>query len=178
MIIVLCLCKGLLCYNHFMIISLIVAMARNRVIGNAGKIPWKLPADMKRFRALTMGKPVVMGRKTFESIGKPLPGRTNIVMTRDPSLRAEGCRVVSSCEEAIAAAADAGKVMIIGGEEIYKEFLSIAHRINLTVIDVELQGDALFPEVNLAEWHEVNREKHGSDEKNPCAYTFVTLEKK
>lgn len=161
-----------------MIISLIVAMSANRVIGNAGVIPWKLPADMNRFRITTMGKPIIMGRKTFESIGHALPGRTNIVMTRDRSFHAEGVRIVLSRKEAITAAGDADEVMVIGGEGIYKEFLPIAHRIYITIVDVKLQGDAFFPEVNTAEWREINREEHKSDEKNPYAYTFLTLEKK
>lgn len=161
-----------------MIISLIAAMSANRVIGNAGKIPWKMPADMKHFRDITRDKPVIMGRRTFESIGHALPERTNIVMTRDRTMHAEGCRIGNSREEAIALAGNADEIMVIGGEVIYKEFLSLAHRIYLTIIDVELRGDAFFPEINFAEWQETSREEHKSDEKNPYAYTFITLEKK
>lgn len=161
-----------------MIISLIAAMARNRVIGNAGNIPWKLPADMKRFRMLTMGKPIIMGRKTFESIGGALPDRINIVMTRDTSFRAEGCRIAASRQDALAIAGDAQEIMVIGGEGIYKEFLPIARRMYLTVIDAEMEGDAFFPVINDTEWREVEREKHTPDEKNKYRYTFVTLQKK
>lgn len=161
-----------------MVISLIAAMSANRVIGNAGKIPWKLPADMKRFRVVTMSKPVIMGRKTFESIGHALPGRLNIVMTRDALFRAQDCRVVTSREDALAATSDAEEVMVIGGEGIYKEFLPIANRIYLTIVDAEMEGDAFFPVINDAEWHEVEHEEHEPDEKNKYCYTFITLEKK
>ena len=161
-----------------MIISLIVAMSHNRVIGSKGEIPWKLPADMKRFRLLTMGKPIIMGRKTFESIGRMLPGRLNIVMTRDESFVAEGCRIVLSRDEAIIAADNAAEVMIIGGEGIYREFFPIADRLYLTMIDVEIEGDAFFPEINMAEWEERISEQHDPDEKNTYGYRFVTFEKK
>ncbi len=161
-----------------MIISLIVAMSANRVIGNAGKIPWKLPADMRRFRLVTMGKPVIMGRKTFESIGSALPGRLNIVMTRDESFRAEGCRIVTSRDDALIAVGDAQEVMVIGGEGIYREFLPFAQRIYLTIIDTEIEGDAFFPVTNDVEWREIVHEEHKPDEKNKYCYTFITLEKK
>lgn len=160
-----------------MIISLIAAMSANRVIGSMGKIPWKLPVDMKRFHTLTIGKPVIMGRKTFESIGNALPGRLNIVMTRDGAFRAQGCRMVTSREDALTIAGDVGEVMIIGGEGIYKEFLPIADRIYLTVIDAEMKGDTFFPAINDAEWREVSREEHEPDKKNNYRYTFTTLER-
>lgn len=163
---------------YIMTISFIVAMARNRVIGSEGKVPWKLPVDMKRFRMLTMGKPVVMGRKTFESIGKALPGRLNIVMTHDVSFRAIDCRVVTSHEEALNVVSGYDEVMVIGGEAIFKEFLSIANRIYLTVIDMEVGGDTFFPEIDMNQWYEVKREDHMPDERNSYRYTFVTLEKK
>lgn len=161
-----------------MTISLIAAMSANRVIGNAGNIPWKLPADMKRFRALTMGKPVIMGRKTFESIGKALPGRLNIVMTRDASFHPQDCRVATSRDDALAIAGDATEAMIIGGEVIFKEFLPIANRIYLTVIDTEIKGDAFFPAIDMIEWHEITHEEYKPDEKNLYSYAFITLEKK
>jgi len=153
-------------------------MARNRVIGNLGKVPWNLPADMKRFRAITMGKPVVMGRKTFESIGKALPGRLNIVMTRNASFRAAGCQVVASREEALHVAGGYDEVMVIGGEGIFKEFLSITDCIYLTVIDTEVSGDTFFPEIDMSQWREVKREDHVPDKRNSYRYTFITLEKK
>lgn len=161
-----------------MTISLIVAMSRNRVIGASGAIPWKLPADMRQFRALTMGKPIIMGRKTFESIAHALPGRKNIVMTRDGLFRAEGCHVASSREEALASARGHDEVMVIGGEGIYKEFLPIADRIYLTLIDEEFAGDAFFPELDMARWKETGRTSHEPDAKNEYPYTFITLEKK
>ena len=163
-----------------MIISLIAAMGRNRVIGNAGDIPWmgKAPADLKYFRDVTRGKPVIMGRKTFTSIGHALSGRLNIVMTRDALFEAPGCVIAPSRGEALRLAGNADEVMVIGGEGVFKEFLPVANRIYLTLIDVEPQGDAFFPEIDSAEWQEVNREEHESDEKNLYACTFLTLEKK
>lgn len=163
-----------------MIISLIAAMGRNRVIGNAGEIPWmgKVPADLKYFRDVTRGKPVIMGRKTFTSIGHALPDRLNIVMTRDASFKASGCMVATSREEAIRMAGDADEVMVIGGEGIYREFLPVTNRIYLTLINADPPGDAFFPEIDFAWWQEINREEHQSDEKNLYAYTFLTLEKK
>ncbi|MDZ4285410.1 MAG: dihydrofolate reductase [Candidatus Sungbacteria bacterium] len=163
-----------------MIISLIAAMGRNRVIGNSGDIPWmgNVPADLKYFRDVTRGKPVIMGRKTFISIGHALPDRINIVMTRDAALEAPGCMIALSREEAMRMAGDADEVMVIGGEGVFKEFLPVANRIYLTLIDVALQGDTFFPELDPAVWQEVSREEHQSDEKNLYAYTFLTLEKK
>ena len=160
-----------------MIISLIAAMAANRVIGNAGIIPWKLPADMKRFRMLTMGKPIIMGRKTFESIGSALSGRLNIVMTRDKTFYAKGCRVVTSREDALIAAGDVAEIMIIGGEGIYKEFLPLANRIYLTVIDAHIEGDAFFPAIDDVQWHEMSYEEYEPDDKNKYRYTFMTFER-
>lgn len=161
-----------------MIISLIAAMARNRVIGHAGKIPWKLPADMKYFHLMTMRKPVIMGRKTFESIGHALPGRLNIIMTRDPLSHVQECRMATSREDALAIAGDTKEVMVIGGEGIYKEFLPLANRIYLTVIDTEMEGDAFFPEIDMTGWQEVEKKEYKPDEKNPYSYAFITLEKK
>ena len=118
-----------------------------------------------------------MGRKTFESIGNALPGRLNIIMTRDPLFRAQGCRIVSSRDQAITAAGNAEEMMVIGGEEIYKEFLPIADRIYLTIIDASIEGDTFFPEIDMTRWHEVNHQAYRPDEKNPYSYAFVTLEK-
>lgn len=156
-----------------MIISLIAAMGKNRVIGKDNSLPWKLPADMKRFRELTLGKSVMMGRKTFESIGKPLPNRTNIILTRDKNYKAEGCVVVHSAEEALKAAKGSGEIMIAGGEQIFKEFLEKADRMYLTFIDKDFDGDAYFPEYSKDEWKETKREEH----KNDYKYTFVDLER-
>lgn len=160
-----------------MIISLIAAMDKNRVIGKGNKLPWDLPADMQHFRDLTRGKPVIMGRKTFESIGRPLPERTNIIMTREKSFQSPGCVVVHSPEEAVQAAGNTEEVMVIGGSSIYEQFLPIANRIYLTIIDQEFDGDAHFPEFDKNEWKEAAREDHEADEKNPYRYTFLTYEK-
>jgi|TARA_Y100000310_G_scaffold105294_1_gene103705 dihydrofolate reductase len=156
-----------------MMISLIAAMGRNRVIGKDNSLPWKLPEDMKRFKELTSGKTVIMGRKTFESIGRPLPNRKNIIITRDQNYKAEGCIVVHSVEDALKNA-DNNEVMVIGGAQIYDLFLSKANKMYLTLIDHDFEGDAYFPEYNKDEWKEVSREE-GKSENNKFA--FVNLEK-
>jgi dihydrofolate reductase len=130
-----------------MIISIIAAMADNRVIGRGGAIPWDIAADRRRFRELTMGHPVIMGRRTFESIGRPLPGRSNIILSRKPSFRAEGCIVANSLEDALLACGDADEVFICGGEELYRQALATADRIFLTVIHQGFDGDAFFPPI-------------------------------
>ena len=158
-----------------MIISLIAAVGKNNVIGIDNRLPWKLSADLKRFRAITSGKPVVMGRKTFESIGKPLPNRTNIIITRDKNYKADGCVVVHSAEEALNAAKGSKEIMIIGGEQIFREFLPKAKLIYLTVIEEEFDGNAYFPEYDKNEWKEVSREEHEDD---GLKYAFVDLERK
>jgi dihydrofolate reductase len=156
-----------------MIISLIAAMDKNNVIGKDNSLPWKLPADMKRFKELTVGKPVVMGRKTFESIGKPLPGRKNIILTRDKNFRAKGCVVVHSVDESLKAAESSAELMIIGGAQIYRQFLPIANKMHLTLIDAEFGGDAYFPEYSKNEWKEVKREEH----QNNHRYSFVDFKR-
>lgn len=160
------------------IISLIAALDKNRVIGNRdNKLPWYLPADLKRFKSITLGKPIIMGRKTRESIGRPLPERTNIVITRKENYDAPGCVVVHSPEEAIKAAGDAPEVMVIGGAEIFAQFMPLASRMYFTLIDGEFDGNVYFPEWNPKEWRETFRETHDADEKNPHAYTFVVMER-
>ena len=158
-----------------MIISLIAAVGKNNVIGTDNKLPWKLSADLKRFKAITSGKPVVMGRKTFESIGKPLPNRANIIITRDKNYKADGCVVVHSAEEALNAAKGNAEIMIIGGEQIFKEFLPIANKLYLTIIDKDFEGDSYFPEYDKSEWKEVSREEH---EGEGLKYAFADLERK
>src|SRR3989344_1427321 len=143
-----------------MIISLIAAMGKSRVIGKDNALPWNLPPDLKRFRQITLGKPVVMGRKTFESLGKPLPDRKNIVITRDKDYKAYGCVVVHSVDEALKAASGNEELMVIGGEQIFREAIPIADRMYLTFIDENFEGDAYFPEYNQKEWKEMNREEH------------------
>ena len=159
-------------------IALIAAMTDDRVIGIDNRLPWKLPADMKWFRRHTLGKPIVMGRKTFESFGgKPLPERLNIVITRDRDYRAEGAVVVHDIDEALAAAGDAEEVMIIGGASFYEQMLPRADRLYLTFVHADVEGDAWFPEFDRSQWREVYREDHEADEKNPYAYSFVILER-
>ncbi|MDH5359110.1 MAG: type 3 dihydrofolate reductase [Gammaproteobacteria bacterium] len=162
-----------------MIISLIWAMADDRVIGIENRLPWKLPADMKWFRQHTLGKPIIMGRKTFESFGgKPLPQRTNIVITKDEGYQADGIVVVHSIEDALKAAGEVEEVMIIGGMSFYLQMLSRADKLYMTLIHERFAGDAWFPEFDLNQWQELEREDHQADEKNPHAYSFVTMTRK
>ena len=158
-------------------ISVIVAMAANRVIGHENRLPWHLPADLKHFKATTLGKPVVMGRRTWESIGRPLRGRNNIVITRDTAYTAEGCVVVHSLDEAIRAAGEAAEVMIIGGAGLYRQALSLADTLYLTLIHGEFAGDTHFPQWRQDEWRETGRIDHEPDENNSHAYSFITLER-
>jgi dihydrofolate reductase len=161
-----------------MIISLITAMDRNRLIGNNNQLPWHLPADFAHFKSVTMGKPVIMGRKTYESIGRPLPGRMNIVLSRDPDISFEGVACVSSFEQALVLAADAEEVMVIGGSTIYEMLLPRANRLYLTYVDAEFEGDAWFPEFDKDQWFELESVLRKADEKNLYDCRFVTLEKK
>ena len=161
-----------------MIISLIAAMGNGRVIGIHNRLPWRLPADMKRFRALTMGKPVLMGRKTFESIGRPLAGRTNIVVTQDRSYDGPiGVKVAHSVDEALAIESKAQEIMVIGGASFYLQLLPRAQRLYLTEIHHDFVGDAFFPAWDSTEWREVQRDDHVPDGDNPYPYSFVTLER-
>ncbi|MBI4225149.1 MAG: type 3 dihydrofolate reductase [Candidatus Sungbacteria bacterium] len=160
-----------------MTISLIAAMDKNRVIGKKGALPWYLPADLRHFKELTTGKPIIMGSATYASIGKALPNRINIVMTHDKEFRAEGCVIVHSIEAALAATQGHDEVMIIGGANIFAQFLPLAHKMYLTMIDTEIDGDVYFPKWNPNEWHEISREAREPDEKNKYTYTFITLEK-
>lgn len=160
------------------IISIIVAIGRNWAIGKDNKLPWNLPSDMEHFRQVTLGKPVIVGQKTLESIGGPLPGRINIVLTLDKEYRAAGCQVAHSIEEALDKVRDFPEVMIIGGVSIYKQFLPLADRMYLTLIEGDFEADAFFPEFDWADWQEVKREECEPDEKNPYKYAFVTLERK
>jgi len=161
-----------------MTISLIWAMADNRVIGIENRLPWKLPADMKWFRENTLGKPIIMGRLTFESFGaKPLPGRRNIIISRNPTYSAEGIEVFTSIEDALQATQDSEEVMIIGGMSLYKQSLLFADRLYMTLIHANIEGDAWFPEFDLSDWQQTARSDFSADEKNPHAYSFVTLDK-
>ena len=156
-------------------ISIIVAASENNVIGRAGELPWRLSDDLRHFKAITMGKPIVMGRKTWESIGRPLPGRQNIVITRQPDFAADGCDVVTSVEEAIAVAGDAPEIMIIGGSEIYALFMPHAGRLYLTRVHTNVDGDAFFPGLDDS-WRLVSEEAHGADGKNEFDYSFRRYE--
>lgn len=159
-------------------IALIAALDRNGLIGRDNALPWRLPADLQHFKRLTLGKPIVMGRLTWESLGRPLPGRHNIVLTRDPAYHAEGASVVHSIDAALAAAGAVDEVMVIGGAALYRTLLPRAARLYLTRIDAAFDGDAWFPEVDPAAWREVARETHAPDERNPYPYAFVTLERR
>ncbi len=161
-------------------LSLIVAMDKNRLIGVNGRIPWRLPDDMKWFREQTMGKPVIMGRKTFESIPdrfRPLPGRRNIVVTRNWLYQAEGVTVINSVEAALAAAGVVDEIVVIGGAELYTQLLPQADRLYLTRIDAEFDGDAYFPEIDPAAWHEVYRQEHPADDRHDYAFTWFIWER-
>ena len=159
-------------------VALIAALAENRVIGRDNQLPWRIPADLKHFKALTMGKPIIMGRKTWESIGRPLPGRDNIIVTRDTNYQAEGCKVVHSVAQALQAAAGADEAMIIGGANLYQQTLDEADRLYLTQIRAEVEGDACFPDIDAQAWYEVERESYPADESNEYAYDFVVLDRR
>ena len=164
-------------------IALIWAMARNRVIGRHNALPWRLPVDMQHFRELTTGHPVIMGRKTFESLGRPLPNRTNIVITSDRHYAPPGCLVAHSLDEALAMAGphvppNDPEIFVIGGEQLYAQMLPSADRLYVTLVETEVEGDAWFPEFDLSMWREIKRGLHPADDKNPYPCTFLTLERK
>jgi len=161
-----------------MIISLVAAASDNNIIGKNGTLPWRMPADMKFFKSLTMGHTVIMGRKTYESMGKPLAGRKNIVVSRNSNFKAEGCVVVNSVKEAFDQSAAEKEVFVIGGAHIYKEVLASADKIYLTRIHGIFEGDASFPELPEREWVQVKHEMHQQDDKNPYSYTFEELTRK
>lgn len=160
-----------------MLLSIIVAVADNGVIGSGNQLPWRLPDDLKRFKALSMGKPIVMGRKTFDSIGRPLPGRLNVVISRQPGLEIPGCTVVTSIDEAIAAAQPAPQIVIVGGADIYRQVLPQVQVIHLTRVHANVAGDVVFAELKDQQWREVAKEYHPADERHAHAFTFSTLER-
>jgi dihydrofolate reductase len=159
------------------LVSIVVIAAENDAIGKGNQLLCHLPDDLKHFKAVTMGKPVVMGRKTYESIGKPLPGRPNIVVTRQRNLAIPGCIVVDSIESAVRAAGDAPEICMIGGAELYRQALPLTHRIYLTRIHAQLDGDVFFPALTMSEWRETHREPHPADERHAYSFTFTTLER-
>jgi len=159
---------------------MIAALAENRVIGNKNTIPWHLSADFKYFKGTTLGKTIVMGLNTFNSIGgKPLPGRKHIILNNDPNYTPPAeCVVAHSIEEVLEMAKDVEELMICGGASVYKQFLPLSQKLYLTYVKASPEGDTYFPEVNLAEWKEISREDHKADEKNKYDYSFVVLERK
>lgn len=161
-----------------MIVSIIAAMDRNRLIGNRNQLPWHLPADLVHFKQVTMGKPIIMGRKTYESIGRPLPGRTNIVLTRSRDFDAEGVLVANTLQQALDYVPAVDEVMIIGGSSIYELALPAADRLYLTFVENSFEGDAWFPEYDQGQWRMVSSEQHPADEKNSADYRFVNYVRK
>jgi len=159
------------------ILSMIVAHANNRVIGKNNDMPWHLPADLAYFKKTTLGKPIIMGRKTFQSIGRPLPGRKNIVISRDESYQVEGVEVVNSVEAALALVVDSEEVMVIGGGGIYQHCLAAAQRLYITHIDADIDGDTYFPNYDLSVWKKVASDIRPSDEKNQYQLDFSVYEK-
>ncbi len=157
-------------------ISLIAAMDHNRLIGNNNQLPWHLPADFAHFKAVTMGKPIVMGRKTWESIGRPLPGRTNIVLSRNPDLQLDGAQCASSLAEARALAGESPELMVIGGSVVYELAMPEAQRLYITHVDGEFEGDAWFPPIG-DEWRKVSSQHQAADDKNPYACEFAVYER-
>lgn len=159
------------------LVTLVVAASENGVIGNRNQLPWRLPADLKHFKSVTMGKPMLMGRKTFESIGKALPGRRSLVLTRDPDFRADGAERVGSVEEALERVRGEAELAVIGGAEVFRMSLPLARRMHFTRVHASLAGDTRFPSFDWNEWHCVERTTHPADEKNAYAMTFFLLER-
>lgn len=158
-------------------LSIVVAISENNAIGKNNQLLWHLPADLKHFKAITSGHPIIMGRKTYDSIGRPLPNRRNIVITRQTDLTIPNVELVNSLQEAIALCEKENEVFVIGGAEIYKQALSLTNRIYLTIVHQNYEADVFFPELNESEWKEVAKDYHQADEKNNVAYTFSTLER-
>lgn len=158
-------------------ISLIWAMSENRVIGSDNQLPWHLPADLQYFKRTTSGHPVVLGRKNYQSIGKPLPNRTNIILTHTRDFDAPGCKVVHSTTEALTAAGHETEIFIIGGTEIYREFLPLAQKLYITEIHANIAGNTTFPEYSNEDWQEISREHHDADDRNPYSYSFVVCQR-
>ncbi|MCH8301164.1 MAG: dihydrofolate reductase [Proteobacteria bacterium] len=158
-------------------VSMIVAVSANNVIGVDGGLPWRLSEDLRRFKEITLGKPMIMGRLTFESIGKALPGRRSIVITRQANYEAEGCDVVTTMDAALELASDADEVMIIGGGKVYEQLLPMTDRIYLTRVHADFDGDTFFPEIREDEWQIVSSEPLPSNDERPFSISFQTLER-
>ena len=159
-------------------ISLIVAMASNRVIGLNGQMPWHLSADLRRFKQVTMGSPIMMGRKTFDAIGRPLPGRDNLIISRSPDYQQPDCRVFTEIQSALRAAENSSELFVIGGATLYEALLPVADYLYLTLIDKVFVGDTCFPDIDYAEWREISKEVIDDDESVDFSYSFVKLEKR
>jgi dihydrofolate reductase len=158
-------------------VSVIAALAKNRVIGIENRLPWRLPEDLAHFKALTLSHPILMGRKTFESLGRPLPGRTNIVITRTSDYRPEGCLVADSIPAAIALCKDADEIFFIGGAELYAQVIPLADRLYLTEVDIDAQGDAWFPGYEHSAFREVSRESHTGEKGDALGFDFVVYDR-
>lgn len=158
-------------------LSIIVAVARNGVIGRGNALPWHLPADLKHFKTVTMGKPVIMGRKTYESIGRPLPGRRNLVVTRNAGFSAPGCEVLSSLDAALAECVTSEEVFVIGGAQLYADALAKADRLYVTRVVADIEGDTFFPPFDAAQWRIVESVAGAVDEKNSLPHRFERLDK-
>ena len=158
-------------------LSLIAAIAKNRVIGDENKLPWHFSADLKHFRRITMGKPIIMGRKTFESLKGPLPGRSNIIISRNKNYKREGCTVFPSSEEALHALKSVEEIMIIGGASLYNQLLPIANRLYLTLIHKDFEGDTFFPIIDFNQWREVERKNFPIDSDLGFSFSFAVYER-
>lgn len=158
-------------------LAIIVATDQQNLIGKDNDLPWKISADLQYFRRVTMGKPLIMGRNTHESIGRALPGRKNIVITSDLRYQAEGCCVVHSIDQAMSECDDAKEVMVMGGASLYKQLLPQADRLYLTQVHASLEGDTWFPDWQQSDWQELSRENYPADEKNEYAYSFIVYER-
>jgi len=158
-------------------ISLIVAMSENRVIGRHGQLPWRLSSDLQRFKRLTMGHHIIMGRRTFESIGRPLPGRTMVVVTRQMDYQGGEALVAHDIEEAIGSASTDDMAFIIGGAEVYRQSLTMVDRIYMTLVHTQIQGDAFFPELILDDWQLVDQSRHSADGQNEYEYSFLVYDR-
>ena len=159
-------------------LSIIVAMDRNRVIGRGGALPWHISSDLKNFKKITMGKPILMGRKTHDSIGKPLPGRENIILTNNKKYLAEGCTVKNTLDEVYSYCEEQLEVVVMGGAILYSQTLDKAEKLYITEVNASVNGDTFFPEYKSSQWREISRESFNADENNEFDYSFTVLERK
>ena len=158
-------------------LTAVVAIDENRVIGLDNKLPWHMPADLQHFKKVTLGKPVLMGRKTYESIGRPLPKRRNVIISRDPDFVIDGGEIFNSPGAALEALKDYPEIMLIGGAQLFTQLMPQLTNLELTIIHHQFKGDTFFPEIDFEQWREIDREAHAADTENPYRYTFLTYEK-